>query len=183
MPVVATHRVLRSGMALNLQPTLRGDLLELRPLRREDFEALYAAASDPLIWELHPEPTRYRREVFQKYFDSGIASGGAFAVIERSTGRIIGSTRYHDYKPEPPGEVEIGYTFLERAYWGGRYNGEMKRLLIGHALVAVGRVVFRAGEHNLRSRRALEKIGARLKGPADRPAPDGGRNLMYEITR
>lgn len=149
----------------------------------DDFEALYAAASDPLIWAVHPQPTRYQREVFQKVFDGGMASGGAFVVIDLKTGRIIGTTRYHGLKSGPPSEIEIGWTFLERAYWGGRYNGEMKRMMIDHALKFVDRVVFTAGENNVRSRRALEKIGARLVGTADRPTPDGSRNMLYEITR
>lgn len=170
-------------MTFELQPTLTGEFVQLRPLRPDDFEALYAAASDPLIWEVHPEPTRYKREVFQKVFDGGIASGGAFAVLDRKTGRIIGTTRYHGLKPGPPSEVEIGWTFLERAYWGGRYNGEMKRMMIEHALRFVDRVVFTAGANNIRSRKALEKIGAKLKGTIDRPTPDGSPNMLYEITR
>lgn len=170
-------------MAFDPQPTLTGTLVQLRPLRPDDFEALYTAASDPLIWEQHPESTRYTRPVFQKYFDGALASGGAFVVIDRANGHIIGSTRYYEYKPGPPSQIEIGYTFLQRAYWGGRYNGEMKRLLVAHALQSLDRVVFRAGENNQRSRHALEKIGARLVGPADRPAQDGSVNLLYEITR
>lgn len=169
-------------MTFDLQPTLTGELVQLRPLRPEDFEPLLAAASDPLIWEGHPEPTRYRRDVFRKFFDSGIASGGAFAVIDRNTGHIIGSSRYHDFKPGPPSEIEIGFTFLERAYWGGRYNAEMKRMMLDHAFRFVDRVVFTVGENNLRSRKALEKIGARLVGAIDRPTPDGSPNLLYEIT-
>ena len=147
-------------MEFELQPTLRGDLLELRPLRPADFDSLFAAAADPLIWEQHPESDRYTRPVFQKYFDGAIASGGAFAIIDRGTGRIIGSSRYHDLKPQES-EIEIGWTFLERAYWGGRYNGELKRLMIGHALKFVERVVFLVGETNIRSQQALRKIGAK----------------------
>ncbi len=172
-----------TGMDFDLQPTLIGELVQLRPLRPDDFEALYAAASDPLIWEIHPEPTRYQREVFQRFFDSGIASGGAFVVIDRRTGRIVGSSRYHRYEPGPPSEIEIGFTFLERAYWGGRYNAEMKHLMIDHAFRFVDRVVFTVGENNIRSCKALEKIGAKLKGRIDRPIPDGSPNLLYEITR
>jgi RimJ/RimL family protein N-acetyltransferase len=142
----------------DLQPTLTGELVELRPLRAEDWDALYAAASDRLIWEQHPESDRYKPDVFRRYFDGAIASGGAFAVIDRRTGRIIGSTRYHSYN-DPAGEIEIGWTFLERAYWGGRYNAEMKRLLLDHAFKFVPRVVFLVGLTNYRSQRAMEKIG------------------------
>ena len=162
----------------DLQPLLVGEHIELRPLTPGDFEALYAAASDPKIWELHPEPTRHERDVFQRYFDGGIASGGAFAIIDRATGRIIGSSRYCNLRP---GEVEIGWTFLERAYWGGATNRELKRLMIEHALRFVPRVVFVVGERNFRSRRALEKIGARYARHLGSSGADGPK-VEYEIT-
>ena len=116
-------------MEFDLQPSLRGSLIELRPLRQEDFEPLFQAASDPLIWEQHPEPDRYQRAVFQTFFDGAIESKGAFVVLDRKSGKIIGSSRYHDYNPAKS-EVEIGWTFLERAYWGGIYNRELKSLMI-----------------------------------------------------
>jgi len=141
-----------------LQPTLTGNRLELRPLRADDWDALYAAASDPLIWELHPESDRYKPDVFRRYFDSGIECGGAFVVIDRQSGRIVGSSRYYGYD-EAAGEIEIGWTFLTRPYWGGAYNGEMKRLMLEHAFRFVGRVLFNVGVTNYRSQRAMEKIG------------------------
>ena len=144
-------------MKFELQ-TLTGNLIEARPLRPGDFDALFAAASDPLIWEQHPEKDRYKREVFQKYFDGAIDSS-AFAIIDRKTGRIIGSSRYCNLD-FAHSEVEIGWTFLERAFWGGAYNGELKSLMLAHAFRYVDRVVFVVGENNLRSQRALEKIGA-----------------------
>jgi RimJ/RimL family protein N-acetyltransferase len=146
-------------MPFNLQPTLNGELLELRPLRPGDWDALFAAASDPLIWEQHPESDRYKPNVFRRYFDGAMESGGAFAVIDRRTGGIIGSTRFHGYD-EAASEIEIGWTFLTRDYWGGPYNREMKQLMLAHAFRFVGRVVFLVGPGNLRSQRAMEKIGA-----------------------
>ena len=171
-------------MTFPLQPTLEGRLLELRPLRLDDFEALFAAASDPLIWEQHPDASRYKREVFQKFFDSAIESGGAFAIIERATRRIIGSSRYWNLD-EAAGEIEIGWTFLERKFWGGAYNREVKRLMIDHALQYVERVVFIVGENNLRSQKALEKIGAKFLKELKRPSSDGvmRRNVVFVIGR
>jgi N-acetyltransferase len=171
-------------MHFNLQPTLTGEVIELRPLRPDDFHALFQAASDPLIWEQHPERDRYKREVFQTYFDSGIESKGAFAVIDRRSGKIIGSSRYCNLKPKAS-EVEVGYTFLERAYWGGEYNREMKSLMLDHAFRFVERIVFVVGENNLRSRKALEKIGARFWKNAEWSAHDGSarKTVLYEITR
>jgi RimJ/RimL family protein N-acetyltransferase len=165
------------------QPTLSGRLLELRPLVEADFDALLEAASDPLIWEQHPEPDRWRREVFRRYFDGGIASGGAFAIVDRATGRIIGSSRYCDLRPDAS-QVEIGWTFLERAYWGGDYNRELKTLMLDHAFRFVRTVVFVVGERNVRSRRALEKIGARYqRRAAPHPEGDDSARVIYAIGR
>lgn len=171
-------------MPFDLQPTLTGKLIELRPLRLADFDALFQAASDPLIWEQHPENTRYKREVFQTYFDSAIGSRGAFVVIDRKTGRIIGSSRFCALKPEES-EVEVGYTFLERAYWGGEYNREMKSLMLDHAFKFVERVVFVVGDTNFRSQKALEKIGARFWKNAEWTAHDGSirKTVLFQITR
>ena len=120
MTVVSFH--------FELQPTLRGNTIELRPLRPEDYDGVYAAAKDPLIWEQHPDRERYKPEGFRAYFQSGIDSGGAFAIIDLASGRVIGSSRYWNLKPAES-EVEIGWTFLERAYWGGERNRELKRLM------------------------------------------------------
>ena len=146
-------------MSFELQPTLAGELLELSPLRPEDFDALYAVASDPLIWEQHPERDRHRAERFRVYFDEGLKSGGALIARDRRDGRVVGASRYHGYDPAGS-EIEIGWTFLARSHWGGRYNTEMKRLMLDHAFRFVDRVVFLIGEENRRSRRAVEKIGA-----------------------
>ena len=119
-------------MAFELQPHLKGELLELRPLDTDDWNELFAVASDSLIWEQHPEPDRYTENVFRTYFQGALESGGAFAIIERESQQIIGSTRFYGYDPEKS-EIEIGWTFLARKYWGGRYNAEMKKLLLNHA--------------------------------------------------
>jgi N-acetyltransferase len=142
-----------------LQPTLSGKLLSLRPLTPEDWEALFAVASDPLIWEQHPASDRYQEKVFREFFREALASGGAFVVIDAADGRIIGSTRYLGYDPEKS-EIEIGFTFLARHYWGGTYNREMKELMLRHAFRFVRHVVFLVGPSNWRSQKALEKIGA-----------------------
>jgi RimJ/RimL family protein N-acetyltransferase len=171
-------------MTFDLQPTLRGKLIELRPLKPDDFDALYKAARDPLIWEQHPESDRYKPDVFQRYFDGAIESRGAFAIIDRNTGNIIGSSRYCDLRPAES-QVEIGWTFLERKYWGGKHNGELKTLMIDHAFKFLDRVVFVVGEDNMRSQRALEKIGATFLTRAVATAPNGitRKNVIYAIER
>ncbi len=146
-------------MPFELQPNLKGELIELRPLRPEDWDDLFAVASDPLIWEQHPESDRYKEGVFKVFFREALECGGAFVVIDAKTQQIIGSTRFFGYDPEKS-EIEIGWTFLARRYWGGRYNAEMKRLLLDHAFKFVETVVFLVGEKNFRSQKAMEKIGA-----------------------
>lgn len=173
-------------MPLNfeLQPTLRGETVLLRPLRPDDYDALYEAAKDPLIWEQHPDRDRYKPEVFREYFQSGIDSGGAFAIIDLASGRIIGSSRYWNLKPQES-EVEIGWTFLERKYWGGATNRDIKRLMLRHAFQFVDRVVLIVGESNFRSQRAVEKIGGRRERMEPRPSPNGEQrmNVVFVITR
>ncbi|PAX08408.1 GNAT family N-acetyltransferase [Sphingomonas lenta] len=164
---------------MDRQPTLTGDLLHLRPLTPSDWPALYAVASDPDIWALHPAHDRWREPVFRAYFDDAIAGGGALAVIDRATEEIIGSSRYGPHDPER-NRIEIGWTFLARSHWGGRYNRELKRLMLAHILPQVATVFFTVGEHNLRSRRALEKIGAALTDEVQvRRA--GGRDVSHLV--
>ena len=166
-------------MPVDLQPVLRGQLLHLRPLRGDDYESLFAVARDPFIWEQHPESTRYLPEVFRKFFDDAMASGGALIATDATTGAIIGSSRYHGYD-ESRREIEIGWTFLSRAYWGGRYNGEMKQLMLDHAFRFVDHVIFVVGVRNYRSQRAVEKIGATLVGT--RLDASGRQSNIYRIS-
>ena len=142
----------------NLQPTLQDDLLVVRPIKEDDFEDLYKVASDPLIWEQHPARDRYKHEVFSELFKDAMQSGGAFAIIEKETNTIIGSTRFHAIK-ESQNAIEIGWTFLVRKYWGGKYNASMKRLLMDYAFSFVENVLFYIHENNIRSRKAVEKLG------------------------
>ncbi|HWT03535.1 MAG TPA: GNAT family N-acetyltransferase [Pyrinomonadaceae bacterium] len=166
-------------MSFELQPTLRGELLELRPLQAEDFADLYSVASDPLIWEQHPNSDRYKEEVFEEFFRGAIASGGALVAVDSATARVIGSSRFHGYD-EGRSEVEIGWTFLARSHWGGRYNGEMKQLMLRHAFRFVRNVVFVIGTKNLRSQRAVEKIGGVRVG--SKTDGDGRVSFVYRIT-
>lgn len=168
---------------IDLQPVLQGPTLTLRPLQPDDFEAMHAAASDPLIWVQNPQPTRWQREVFRKVFDSGIESGGALAVLDRAHGTIIGTSRYYDWMPDTR-EIAIGYTFLSRPYWGGATNRELKQLMLTHIFQWADTVWFHVGVDNWRSRKAMEKIGGSLAYYGDRLQ---GEVMMpyayYKITR
>lgn len=151
----------------------------MRPLREDDYDALFAAARDPLIWEQHPDE-RHREDVFRAFFAEHLATGGALAVVDVRSGEVIGTSRYHDYDPVRS-EVEIGWTFLARAYWGGVYNGELKRLMLEHAFRSVETVLFVVAPGNLRSQRAVEKLGA---VPAGTHYDDvRGERLVFALRR
>lgn len=167
-------------MPFELQPILKSDILELRPLRADDFEALFKVASDPLIWEQHPNSDRYKPEVFQKFFDEALQSGGALLVIDRKDDSVIGSSRFNCYDLVRS-EIEIGWTFLARSHWGGAYNAELKRMMLAHAFNFVDNVIFFVGATNVRSQRAMEKIGGiRIGSKLD---PNGRESVIYRITR
>lgn len=164
---------------LDRQPTLPGPTLRLRPLRACDHDALAAAASDPLIWEQHPDRERGTPDGFARFFADSVASGGALVVCT-ADGAVIGSSRFDRYDPADGGRVEIGWTFLVRAHWGGATNRELKQLMLDHAFASVATVVFRVGVANRRSRRAVEKLGAVL---VDTEQTDLGPYAVYELKR
>ncbi len=171
------------GAVPDLQPTLTGPRVTVRPLRPDDWTALFAAGSDPRIWALHPSAERYREDVFRSYFDGGVASGSAFVFVDRAQQRIFGSSRYYGYSSAAR-EIEIGWTFLSRAYWGGSYNLEVKTLMLDHAFGFVDRVVFWVGVANWRSRRAMEKIGGRARpGTYTREIGGATPHVVYEIEK
>ncbi|WP_417390910.1 GNAT family N-acetyltransferase [Gimesia sp.] len=165
-------------MTFDLQPTLSGELLQLRPLQPADYAALYAVASDPLLWEQHPVRTRYQEPVFQELFQKSLESGGALVAIDNSTETIIGSSRFNGYDPHAS-EIEIGWSFLARSHWGGRYNREMKHLMLQHAFRFVDSVLFLIGPGNIRSQRAMEKISALRDGSRFDQA--GCEDWLYRI--
>ncbi len=142
---------------MNLQPTLESALVRIRPLAEEDKESLYQVANDPKIWEQHPCP-RYLRSEFDEFFKESITSKGALAILDKSTGDLIGSSRFKSIDGNFNG-VEIGWTFLARAYWGGKYNSEVKTLMMNYAFNYVDNIVFYVDRDNTRSRKAVEKIG------------------------
>lgn len=143
---------------MNLQPTLENELIILKPLSESDFETLYEVAKDPLIWKQHPCPNRYKREAYTKFFEDSIQSKGALLIIGKTTGKVIGSTRFKpvDNLAEA---IEIGWSFLARTYWGGTYNKAMKQLMIDYAFQSIEDIIFYIGKDNIRSQKAVEKIG------------------------
>ena len=171
---------------LDRQPVLEDEHVRLRPLRPDDWDALFAVASDPLIWEQHPAHDRWQEPVFRAFFADALANRGALIVLDAATGAVIGSSRFEGLEEADGGSVEIGWTFLARSHWGGKYNHAMKRLMLAHALESVAEVRFLVGETNTRSRTALERIGAQLTDRREeRVMADGAviPHLTYAITR
>lgn len=166
------------------QPShLEDELVRLLPLAADDFERLFKVASDPLIWEQHPSADRYQRHVFQDFFDSALHSRSAFLVQDRQSGDIIGSTRYYDYD-HTKRSVAIGFTFLARAYWGGRYNKSVKHLMINYAFEHVDKVIFHIGASNTRSQLATARFGAVKTGELVKDSPSGPvLSFEYELNR
>jgi len=168
---------------LDFQPTLTGPSVIVRPISDDDWSELFAAGSDPEIWKVHPIPDRYTEPAFRKYFDSAVASKMAFVFVDRSTARLIGSSRYYGYEPERS-EIEIGWTFVVRSHWGGPTNREVKRLMLDHAFTFVDTVVFWVGEKNWRSQGAMTKIGGvKREGLFTRELSGTTPYLIFEITK
>lgn len=167
--------------SFNLQPTLNNEFIRLVPLKEEDFETLYAIASDPLIWEQHPNKDRYKREVFETFFKGAMESEGAFLVFDHKTGTPIGSSRYYDVD-EAAKTVAIGYTFIARDHWGGTYNPALKALMMAHAFQHFDAVIFHIGAQNIRSQKAMEKLGGIKTGELEVAYYGEPNKLNFEYT-
>ena len=171
---------------MDRQPVLDGERLILRPLTEADWDALYAVASDRELWAVHPSHNRWQEPVFREFFADALAKGGALAIVDKSTGAVIGSSRFqYCNRVEEDGALEIGWSFIAREFWGTGYNAEFKRLMLAHAFRFVDRVLFKVGADNVISRKAMANIGGRLTGAsyfedrAGRPV----EHVVFEITR
>lgn len=153
---------------LDLKPSLKSDLILIRPLKREDFKELFQVASDPMIWKQHQNKDRHSLKNFTLFFNEALESKGALIIIDKKNGKVVGSSRFKkiDFNHSA---IEIGWSFLSRAYWGGRYNRESKKLMVNFALKSVDNVIFYVNPKNFRSQRAMEKLGARKLNFNERP--------------
>jgi RimJ/RimL family protein N-acetyltransferase len=172
-------------MDFELQPTtLQNALVKLNPIKKEDFEDLYKVASDPLIWEQHPNKNRFQRDIFEIYFTGAMESGGAFLVFDNTTGVLIGSSRFYEFNKEER-SVAIGYTFLARDHWGSVYNTALKSIMIDHAFKFVNTVIFHIGSKNIRSQKAITKLGADKIGEVQMEyfGEQPQWNFIFQITK
>lgn len=147
-------------MKFSIQSRLKTENVKLVPLQTDDFEQLFAVASDPLVWEQHPNKDRYKREVFENFFQGAMESGGAFKIVKQNTGEVAGSTRFYDYNAED-NSIFIGYTFYGTKFWGSKLNPQVKKLMLDYIFQYVDKVNFHVGKDNIRSQKAMEKLGAR----------------------
>lgn len=170
--------------SFNLQPTLENEFIRIVPLEADDFERLYAIASDPLIWEQHPNKDRYKREVFETFFKGAMESQGAFLVYDQKTGTVIGSSRYYE-ADEKKKSIAIGYTFLARDHWGGTYNPALKDLMMKHAFQHFDAVIYHIGAFNIRSQKAMEKLGGKKIAELEMEyyGEPNKLNFVYEIRK
>lgn len=167
----------------DFQPTLVGPAITVRPIAADDWPALFEAGSDPEIWAGHPVPDRYTEPKLRKFFDDAIASKMGFVFVDRGSGQLIGSSRYHGHEPDR-GEIEIGWTFIVRNHWGGRANREVKRLMLDHAFTFADTIVFWVAEKNWRSQGAMTKIGGvKRDGLLTREISGATPYYIFEITK
>ncbi|TCD18309.1 N-acetyltransferase [Pedobacter psychrodurus] len=171
-------------MNFELQPTLENDLITIVPLKEEDFEALFAVASDPLLWEQHPNKDRYKREVFENFFKGAIESKGAFIVYEKETNKVVGSSRYYELD-ETNHSVAVGYTFIGRDFWGKGHNAALKKLMLDYAFQFVDKIILHIGATNFRSQKATEKLGASKIGELEVAyyGEDIKLNFIYQVDK
>ncbi|MFL5747030.1 MAG: GNAT family N-acetyltransferase [Niastella sp.] len=171
-------------MNVDLQPTLENERVILRPLQQQDFEMLYNVAADPAIWQQHPNKDRWKKDVFSTFFEGAIQSGGAFLVIDKTTGLAIGSTRFYDYNSKD-NNIFIGYTFYATAYWGKGINLAVKALLLNYIFKYVDKVYFHIGAENIRSQIAIARLGAIKVGQQEVTyfGETPKLNFVYEITK
>ena len=182
-PALYEVTVVVYALVMNRQPILQDDSVTLMPLRADEFEELLAVASDPLIWAQHPNPDRWKREIFRTYFDGALASGGAFMIRDKAHRNAIGSTRFYDHDAEAS-EIKIGYTFFSRDQWGSGTNQRVKKLMLDHAFQYVRQVIFHVGAQNTRSRIAMQRLGAELIGEEEVAyfGEQPKRNVVFKIT-
>lgn len=171
-------------MKFSIQPILENEQYQLIPLQQGDFESLYEVASDPEVWKQHPNKDRYRKEVFSIFFEGAMKSGGAFKITEKSSGEILGSTRFYDYN-QSDNSIFIGYTFYGTKSWGKGINPQVKKMMLQYIFQFVDTVYFHVGKDNIRSRTAMERLGAEKIGEEEIAyfGEPSRINIIYQIKK
>ena len=148
---------------------LKGRLVDLYTLQTNHLLELEAIAKNKDIWE-HYIIDASQPNTFNRAFTSGLAEMGRgaqhiFVIYHREKQELVGSTRFLEIN-EVHKKLEIGWTWMHPDYWGSKINAECKLLLLTHAFenLEITRVQLRTEELNLRSRKAIEKLGAKFEG-------------------
>ena len=172
------------SFSLNLQPCLENELVHLAPLDQQHFDSLYRVASDPEIWTQHQNSNRHELKQYTEFFGDALDSGRALVVINKRDDQIIGSSRYEPCH-ERSLSIEIGWSFLSRNYWGGRYNQAVKELMINHAFQFYDEIIFQIDRNNIRSQMATMKLGGVLKTSFSNGDvhPKTESNLVFSIKK
>ena len=172
--------------------TLEGKVVRLEPLTLKHAEELYAVSHDPSIWMYMPMPSLGTSlDTMKEWIEKSMrhqqeGSEYPFAIIHLATGQAVGSTRYMTITPQHYG-LEIGSTWLAEHVRRTAVNTECKYLLLGHAFEVLGamRVQLKTDSRNLRSQRAIERLGAVKEGVLRNHVlmPDGYRraSVYYSI--
>lgn len=171
-------------MLFSVQTPLENDKVRLIPLQESDFEALYALASDPKVWEQHPNKDRWKKEVFRTFFDGAMLSKGAYKIVDKATGEIAGCTRFYDYNDQD-NSILIGYTFYAVNFWGTGLNPSVKKLMMTYAFQYVDVIYFHIGATNYRSQIAISRLGA-MKVSEENIAYHGEMpklNFIYQVRK
>ncbi|MBU4539278.1 MAG: GNAT family N-acetyltransferase [Weeksellaceae bacterium] len=150
-------------MNFSIQTILENENLKLVPLKEGDFERLYKVASDPKVWEQHPNKERYKREVFENFFKGAMESKGAFLILSKNSDEVLGCTRFYDFD-QGNKSILIGYTFYGRNSWGKNINPQIKKMMLDYIFQYVETVIFHVGKDNIRSQIAMERLGAEKMG-------------------
>jgi N-acetyltransferase len=147
--------------------TLRGDLVRLEPLAQEHAQGLYNRGRTADDWRYMPRSSFIDMADVRQWIEEALASSNQlpFVIVETGKGKAVGSTRYLNIRPEHR-SLEIGWTWLGQEWQRTGINTEAKLLLLAHAFERLGclRVEFKTDARNLRSQRALERIGATREG-------------------
>lgn len=171
-------------MGFSTQQILSNEKVILKPLQKNDFEALFSQAADKEVWSQHPNKERYKREVFEVFFDGAMQSKGAFAIIDKEKNQIIGSSRFYDFN-EKENSIFIGYTFYGKYFWGKNYNSQVKKLMLDYIFQFVDFVNFHVGNENFRSQKAMAKLGAENLGEMEIAyfGESSKKNILYRINK
>ncbi|WHF52712.1 GNAT family N-acetyltransferase [Chryseobacterium gotjawalense] len=171
-------------MNFSFQPTLETENIKLLPLKESDFERLFTVASDPEVWAMHPNKERYKREVFQNFFKGALESKGAFLIIDKNSEEVLGSTRFYDFN-ENDKSIFIGYTFYGTKSWGKNINAGAKIMMLDYIFQFVEKVIFHVGKDNIRSVKAMNKLGAENLGEEEVAyfGEDSKTNVVFQIKK